>query len=126
MGEAKQVLQRWTESFTEQLNEEIEEEEERQDKRNSETRENIGISDNITEPTNKEIEGMIKRAKTNKAPGEDGLTIELIKHADPQTKEEICKLIKQIWKEEEMPTEWRIRLLCPIHKKRDKNGLFEL
>jgi mannosyltransferase OCH1-like enzyme len=35
-------------------------------------------------------------------------------------REEIYKVIKQIWEEEEMPNKWRVCILHPRHKKGDK------
>jgi hypothetical protein len=39
-------------------------------------------------------------------------------HAGLELKEELYKLIKQIWEEESIPRAWKMGLICPIHKKR--------
>jgi sorting nexin-29 len=125
LAEDSHVLQRWTEHFQGQLNPQAEDEDdpeieteipeqERQER-------NIQNEDDAEEaPAQEEIEEIMRKQKNNKAPGADGITIELIKHAGPEMAEQIGGLIRQIWREEEMPKQWKVGTLCPIHKKGDK------
>lgn len=41
--------------------------------------------------------------KNNKAPGEDNINAKLIKISTPKMFSEICTLIKEIWKKEQIP-----------------------
>jgi hypothetical protein len=68
-------------------------------------------------PTVEDVEIAMVRMKNNKAPGEDSLTTELIKNGGKSLLEKIHKLIKKIWEEEQMPTQWKIGLIYPLHKK---------
>jgi sorting nexin-29 len=57
--------------------------------------------------------------KTNKAPGED-ITAELIKNASGELKERLHVLICKIWRDENMPDDWKVGLIVPLFKKDDK------
>jgi hypothetical protein len=46
--------------------------------------------------------------------------VELISPAGSEMREKIYKVMKQIWEEEEMPNNWRVGILQPLHKKGDK------
>jgi hypothetical protein len=58
--------------------------------------------------------------KINKAPGEDGITAELIKNAGHELKERLHLLICKIWRDEKMPDDWKIGFIVPLFKKGDK------
>lgn len=57
--------------------------------------------------------------KNNKASGEDNINAELIKISTPEMFSKICILIKEIWKNGQIPQDWRTAIICPIYKKGD-------
>jgi hypothetical protein len=71
-------------------------------------------------PTREEVEKCIRKTRNNKAPGEDGITAELIKFGGKGIIDAIDKLITMIWITEEMPQSWNTGIICPILKKGDK------
>jgi sorting nexin-29 len=107
-----QVLDRWREHFQETLN--VGEvcqvsEAPRLYERND--------GKDLPEPTLEEVREAIARLKNNKAPGEDGLSAELFKTGCSRLEESIHNIIVQVWREEKMPDEWTIGVICPLHKK---------
>jgi hypothetical protein len=40
-------------------------------------------------------------------------------HAGLELKEELYKLIKQMWEDKSIPLAWKTGFICPIHKKGD-------
>ena len=78
---------------------------------------------NSQAPDEKEIIKQIKKLKNNKAPGEDGITAELLKAAGPKTIKEITEIIQQIWQTEQIPDDWKHALIHPLHKKGDKTDV---
>jgi hypothetical protein len=54
--------------------------------------------------------------KNSRAPGEDLITAELIKHGDSMLQRRIHRLIEEVWETEQMPQAWSTALICPIHK----------
>jgi len=57
----------------------------------------------VKEPSQGEMEKAICNLKINKAPGEDGITTELIKNASLELKERLHTLICKIRREEKLP-----------------------
>jgi len=74
----------------------------------------------ITIPTYEEINGIINKLKSNRAPGPDNITAELIKNGGHTLKRRIYKLILNIWNCEQIPEEWHKGVICPIFKKGDR------
>jgi len=68
--------------------------------------------------TDEEISTVINGLKNNKSPGEDRLGADLFKYGGEELINEIGKLIRKIWKTEEIPTEWQLAIIYPICKKR--------
>jgi len=64
------------------------------------------------EPSRVEIEMAIKLLKNNKVAGGDRICGELLKLEGP-------KLTYEIWDKEEIPTELKLLIICPILKKGD-------
>jgi hypothetical protein len=107
-------LQRWKEYFCELLNCE--------DLMVRRYQENTLLSTDteITIPTYEEINGIINNTlKSNRAPGPDNITAELIKNGGCTLKRSIYKLILHIWNCEQIPEEWHEGVICPIFKKGD-------
>jgi len=65
------------------------------------------------------LEKAIKKLKNNKAQGADGVTAELFKQGGTELKNRMFQLILCIWADEELPYEWKFRIICPILKKGD-------
>jgi sorting nexin-29 len=74
----------------------------------------------VIEPSQEEMEKAICNLKTNKAPGEDDITAELIKNASCELKERLHILIRKIWRDKKMPDDWKVGLIIPLFKKGDK------
>lgn len=79
------------------------------------------IESNIEEPTLSEKEDVILKCKNGKAPGKDGINIELIKYGGEKIHEELYELIRRVWKTETLPREWRKGEIVTIYKKGDRS-----
>ena len=74
----------------------------------------------VPEPSVLEGELAIEKLKSRKSPGIDQIPAELIKAGGSTIRCAIRKLIIAIWREEELPAEWKESIIVPIHKKGDK------
>ena len=115
IGERNGILERWTEHFSNLLksNTDIE----------SHTRIPIIASYEGEQqflPRKDEVLFVIDSLRNNKAPGEDGITAELIKYGGEKLKHNIVCLVQNIWMKENIPKDWGTSIFCPIHKKGDK------
>jgi len=66
------------------------------------------------------IDMAIKKLKNRKAPGETGISNELVKYGGSKLQEEIKKLFIKIQKEQKIPDDWKKSLTVPIFKKGNK------
>jgi hypothetical protein len=73
----------------------------------------------VPEPGASEVEVAIGKLKRYKSPGVDQIPAELIQTGGETLRSEIHKLIKLIWKKEELPLQWKGSVVVPIHKKGD-------
>lgn len=80
----------------------------------------INVQPEVEEPSLEEVEKAIREIKNNKAPGNDGINIEIIKAGGKEIAIQIHKLLTQIWRKEEMPKDWEEAIIVPLHKKGDK------
>ena len=64
-----------------------------------------------------ELLNAIDATKENKAPGECGIPAEVWKHGGLKLKERLHDLIVYIWKNEQMPQNWKNANIVPIFKK---------
>jgi hypothetical protein len=74
----------------------------------------------VPEPSAAEVEVAIRKMKRYKAPGSDQIPAELIEAGGETLHSEIHKLIMLIWNKEELPHQWKVSTVVPIHKKGDK------
>jgi hypothetical protein len=74
----------------------------------------------VKEPSQEQLEKAICNLKTNKAPGEDNIIVELIKNASWELKNRFHALICKIWRDEKMPDDWKVGVIVPLFKKGDK------
>jgi hypothetical protein len=74
----------------------------------------------VPEPSLVEVEIAIGKLKSYKSPGTDQIPAEMIKAGGETLCSEIHKLICSIWKEEELPQQWKESITVLIYKKGDK------
>ena len=60
----------------------------------------------------------MKSAKTGKAPGIEGITIEIIKAAGEAGVELLWRVFRAVWKDGIAPMEWRQSIIIPIWKRK--------
>jgi hypothetical protein len=54
----------------------------------------------------------------NRAPGPDGLNVELFKTEENKLIGTLWRVIEKMWMEEKIPKQWEEGLICPVYKKR--------
>jgi hypothetical protein len=72
------------------------------------------------DPSPFEVEIAITSLKMYKSSGSDQIKAQQIQAGGEQLRSEIHKLVKSIWKKEELPYQWKESVIVPIHKKGDK------
>ena len=65
-----------------------------------------------------EVEESLKSAKTGKATGIDGMSIEIIKAAGEAGVELLWRVCRAVWKDGTAPMEWRQSTIIPIWKRK--------
>jgi len=64
---------------------------------------------------------VVRRIKKNKAAGYDGLLMEVWKYAGKNLSRGLVKILRQVWKEDRIPEDWRKSIIVPIYKREDPN-----
>ena len=110
IGDEEGMKKRWKE-YTEELYSE--------DKRVK--KEVIDITNYEKEPEvmEAEVEWAIRQLKDNKASGQDGIPIELIKAGDDAVIKIITKICNKIWTTGVWPEDWKSSIFIPLFKKGD-------
>jgi hypothetical protein len=78
----------------------------------------LGIE--ILAPSFNEVCSIINKLKNGKAGGTDNIIPELIKYWGRALKQRIHKVIVKIWEEEQLPSQWKEGIICPVYKKGDR------
>jgi Reverse transcriptase (RNA-dependent DNA polymerase) len=71
----------------------------------------------VEDPTYEEVVQAIQKLKSNKSPGEDNITAELLQAAGAELWHRLHHIIMKVWDEEKLPEDWLTALVIPIHKK---------
>ena len=89
---------------------------------NEDTRDNNFSAQDILEHEpeilRSEVEESLKSAKTGKAPGIDGISIQIIKAAGEAGVELLWRVCRAVWKDGIAPMEWRQSIIIPIWKRK--------
>ncbi|XP_039276012.1 uncharacterized protein LOC120349620 [Nilaparvata lugens] len=112
LTEEDKVLDRWAEYFEIALNEQQRNEDE-------ENRTFLGPEINVEEPTHDEVKSVIGRLNNSRAPGNNQIIAELIKHGGKGLSRELHELICQVWKEEVMTGDWNVGIIVPIYIRKE-------
>ena len=117
LTEKKDILNRWKDHYNELLNSTEQEEEE--EKEPIKMQDCKGTKEEDFTPTREEVEMAVQKLKKHKAPGTDNIPAELFKYGGDELLTHLHSIIREIWLKEKMPTDWKLSLICPIHKKGD-------
>lgn len=87
----------------------------------------IGINPTITENAppilDSEIEVALKQMKNDKAPGDDGIVVELLKAGEESTIKKLKEIFNLAQETETIPEKWKNAIIVLIHKKGDKKDI---
>jgi len=67
-----------------------------------------------------EVRKAIKKLKVKKAAGVDGISMEAWKFAGSELVKELADLIKSIWVQGILPSDWRKSITVPLYKRGEK------
>jgi len=68
-----------------------------------------------------EVQRAIKSLVNNKAPGMDEITAEMLKHGKETVAEQLVELFDMIWRDVEVPTDWKKEVIIKLPKKGSLN-----
>ena len=74
------------------------------------------------QPTMQELTGAIRLLANGKAVAPDGVSIELVKitlNGDPALRRRLLDIVVCIWRECEVPQQWKYAIIMVLHKKKD-------
>ncbi|KAJ4434064.1 hypothetical protein ANN_16383 [Periplaneta americana] len=71
--------------------------------------------------TKMELENALTTLRNRKAPGIDGLNVELFKYGSTKLKNRLIQLLNDIWSMGRIPEDWKVSKIINIHKKNERN-----
>ena len=63
------------------------------------------------------VRDAVQCLKNQRAPGEDEITVELLKLGGEEVVQYLAHLTSLIWESETVPADWLKQLMVPLHKK---------
>jgi hypothetical protein len=70
----------------------------------------------VPDPSRFEVETAIAKLKNYKSPGSDQIPAELIQAGGEILLSAIHKLINSVWIKKELPDQWKMSIIVPVHK----------
>ena len=107
--EGEEIKSRWAEYFKQLLNEENEREEQTEIE---------PVEGPIQPVTREEVEIALQKMKKGKAAGSSGLVVEMINALGEKGIEMVLDLVRSMWTEEKMPTDWEESIIVPVYKQK--------
>ena len=83
----------------------------------------IEMNEDVPEFMESEVEHALKRMPNNRAPGNDGISIDLLKYAPKSALSAICRLFNSILSMKIVPENWKGSNTILIHKKGSKEDI---
>ena len=74
---------------------------------------------NTDPPSVEEVWKTVSSMKTGKAPGADGVSVDVLKHGGVIIVRTLIEIFEGIWEEEEIPIDWKTELSIELPKKGD-------
>jgi len=115
LTDTEQVKDRWKEHFEELLNRPAPQ---RRFHPNTQQWDELDVDTGI--PSMEEVKTAVKKLKNNKAAGIDQVNAEMLKGGGEVVLEHLHSLIGRIWREEEVPDDWRRSEIKVLFKKGDR------
>lgn len=106
------ILEVWEKYFRDFFKENINQTQGEADNRNTDDPEN-----DTPDPTTEEVANAISKLKNHKAPGPDGIPTEILKNGGDKLSYVLHSLIVKLWRIRQMPEEWLLGTIVPVHKK---------
>jgi Reverse transcriptase (RNA-dependent DNA polymerase) len=75
--------------------------------------------DSVPEVLSAEVQHAVKQMKSNKAPGDDGVVIDIIKEGGEVLYKQLSRLFTNCLKHRTIPSEWNNAIIILLHKKGD-------
>jgi hypothetical protein len=115
LGTAESRRERWREHFSELLNPGS-----TPDPVILETLQDVSSS-NMEAPLRlEEVRQALKKLRSNRTPGVDGIAAELLWAGGPPLEEELLSLLTVVWDSECIPSDWRCAIIVAVFKKGDR------
>ena len=80
-------------------------------------------NEEVKDLTKQEVVLQVRKLKLGKAVAEDTLENEVWKYMPNEIGEVFMKIIQKMWKEGNMPEQWKRGVICPIFKKGEKTEI---
>ena len=67
--------------------------------------------------THHELQSALRKLKTKKAPGPDGISNEMLAHLGSAAVDKLLEIFNLSWQEGTVPQIWKEATIIPVHKK---------